>query len=926
MSTVGTLVRAFLREHPSRVVLTTLATASSVALVIWVAGSYDALLKTFDEFANRALGHYVLSVAPIARSAGGVPNDAIAALRADPAVAGVEPMAVLQIPLRPLGWVPEARPEMGGGRPGRGPGPGRGGLRSLSRMETPVVATDSVESPFPILRGRWLDGANQGSNEVVLGQAMAERWALEVGEEVRVGTDEHGLVCVVVGVMETPEASGVGGQILAPGVGGAFVSRAAAERLQGQAVEAGFVGVALHTGADITRFRFGWAPKLSRFQPPLQFQEAYEIEEALDESAAADNVRLQGYAATGTALLIALLVIFSTLNMGVTERIRQFAVLRAVALTKVQVGQLILLESLALGLMGLIGGVLVGGALVHLAAHASSALFRHGASVGPHGLGLAALASLGGALLGAWVPVHRATRVRPVDALGQRPAELRTRRGTWMVVMAGVLLVAVNPLMAFVFPPTFDHGIGLALALGFISLATGLVLAAPLAVVVVDRVIGPLLARLLVIDPRLVASQITSHLWRSVGAAISLTVGLGLYIAVQVWGFTMLEGFIPGRWAPDALLSFRTNPISLDEARGAASLPGVDGARCYPIVVEQPRLLEDLTHSAERASITRQDNVVIVGVDDRAWRGLDPMLSFEWVQGSPEEAAPLMRAGRGCVVPDHFLRETGLKMGDAFTLVPPEHPDHPVSYTIAGAVRLPGWHWLTKQSGFRTRTHRAAALVFADFETVARDFSLPTVKHIWFDQAAGADARQLEAAAQARFVERPAEGADASTPSPGLRVVTTEGIREMTRNSAKQWIWIISQLPLVALVIACFGVLNVMLASVRARRWEMGVLRAVGFTRGALARAVLAEGLMIGATACLLSLGFGVLTGWCGAGYAQYFSFFGGMHPSLVVPGPALLVGLLAGLALTALTAAWPAFSIARTKPLSLLQAGRGNF
>jgi putative ABC transport system permease protein len=42
-----------------------------------------------------------------------------------------------------------------------------------------------------------------------------------------------------------------------------------------------------------------------------------------------------------------------------------------------------------------------------------------------------------------------------------------------------------------------------------------------------------------------------------------------------------------------------------------AALPGIDAERCAPIVVGQPRLREDLTGSAERASVTRQDNVVI---------------------------------------------------------------------------------------------------------------------------------------------------------------------------------------------------------------------------------------------------------------------------------------------------------------------------
>ena len=43
--------------------------------------------------------------------------------------------------------------------------------------------------------------------------------------------------------------------------------------------------------------------------------------------------------------------------------------------------------------------------------------------------------------------------------------------------------------------------------------------------------------------------------------------------------------------------------------------------------------------------------------------------------------------------------------------MPPDQPDRPVEYEIAGVVAMPGWHWMTKV-GFRRG--RAAGLMFAD--------------------------------------------------------------------------------------------------------------------------------------------------------------------------------------------------------------------
>ena len=55
---------------------------------------------------------------------------------------------------------------------------------------------------------------------------------------------------------------------------------------------------------------------------------------------------------------------------------------------------------------------------------------------------------------------------------------------------------------------------------------------------------------------------------------------------------------------------------------------------------------------------------------------------------------------------------TGLKLGDRFAVVPPEKPDKPVEYTIAAAVSLPGWHWMTKFSGVRRRSATLARLMW----------------------------------------------------------------------------------------------------------------------------------------------------------------------------------------------------------------------
>jgi putative ABC transport system permease protein len=159
-----------------------------------------------------------------------------------------------------------------------------------------------------------------------------------------------------------------------------------------------------------------------------------------------------------------------------------------------------------------------------------------------------------------------------------------------------------------------------------------------------------------------------------------------------------------------------------------------------------------------------------------------------------------------------------------------------------------------------------------------------------------------------------------------VQVITVEFTRRRVLHSARRWIWAASVLPLVVVLIACLGLLNLILASVRARYWELGVLRAIGFTRWTLVRLIVAEAVLVGAVACLLSLAFGLVAGWCGTGAASRMSFFGGMRPDLVIPVTGIVIGWSLLLLLTVLAAAWPAVGAGRKRPLDLLQDGASAF
>lgn len=923
------LAAAWGREHPLRIALTALATAAAAAMVVWVVSGYDAMLGTFDRYSNLALGRYPLSVAPIqhfSQQAPGaipshaekhVPAEALAALRADPAVAAADAQWSLQEKVVPV--IP----------------PGGEAIPWQRMPDARLLGTDAPAPPFDLKEGRWISPDRPDLLEAALSVEAARGMRLGIGGQVVVGSGGRARTLTVVGLVDTPvvegwSASVAGSQLLTPSVGGVFVPTRLAESIAGREAEISFIGVSLKPEADITQFRYGWSPKLAALSTPSQFQEAHDIEEALDESASADNVRMQAHMATGVSMLAALFIIFSTLNMGVGERVRQLAILRAVALTRMQIGGMVILEGLLLGTLGFIFGTAAGKGLMLLAVRNAPELFEEGAVVGTQSLLLAAACAYGGALLASLWPAVRAMRVRPVDAMAP-PAAAGEGRFSWRLLLAGLLLVAVYPLLAHGLRHTDERPFALFMLIGLAALSCGFLLLAPAIVQTVDRFGGPVVARLLAVPGELLASRLSGNLGRTVATACALTVGLGLYTGIHVWGHTMLSGFLPGAWAPDAMIGFRPGGLAFADAAQVVGFPGV--RKSLPMIVEQPRLKEDLTRSAVKATVVRQDSVVIVGIDPaQAFAGSSPMIPFEWVAGSREEALRLMAApgSRACIVPDHFLREARLQVGDSFEMIPPEQPEQPVRYTIAAAVKMPGWHWQTKPTGMRTRTHRAAALIFAGLEQVAADFRFQAASHLWLDyDPALTDADTLVEKARALYavsLKREVVIGEAANGEPWVQIHARDDIRALVYGHATAWLWVLSRLPAVVLIITTLGVLNALLASVRASRWETGILRAVGISRGTVVRLVIAEGVLIGVVACLMSFGFGLLAGWCGAGISQHISFFGGMTQQLVIPWPALLAGHAAVLILASLAAAWPAWSLGRARPLELLQQGRGSF
>lgn len=1008
MNLIWKLTLSYAVRHPLRLVLTLLAMIASACMVVWVVSGYDALASQFGEQAAEYLGRYDFFVVPEDPADAAVDPALVEQLRQDPAVVEVTP--VIQLETRLL------NPNAGPGGPGRSvrsvgrPAPrGAAGPGGSSTRGSPgafrgfgdsplLVGTDAREPPQALVAGTWIAPQHPELRGAVIGKGTAERLGFALGDEALVIFGPKEFRLQIAGLIEEgtpPVGMGRGmrppgsqkprtGLEAGPAPSAIYVPMSLARHFGRGQAKVNLINIRLKPEAksQLAQFRAAWEVRIGRTRPAASLLGVDDIKTGIEEGLMASRTRQEAWGATGLSLLAALFIIFSTLSMGVTERVRQFAILRAVGLTRTQVALVIGLEGLLLALIGWGGGLLAGWGLLAVVARSQTGLFQAGATLGTWCIVLTGFSALGGALAASVLPAWRAMRVQPLEALSPSRPVRPGWRWTTVLGIAGLALIAVNPMLVYVASGAMpsDKLYAIYAVVGCTTMAVGFLLLTPATILIGEGLIGPVLARLLFLEPRLLRSQLGSNLWRTLGTTAALTVGLGLFVAMQIWGYSMLEPFKPGAWVPDVLVSFQRGGLPEAEFAAVRALEGVRAEQCIPLAVEQPKLASDLTGSENQASVIRQNNVIMIGLDPQvAFGGADPLVKARFVAGNPDEAIARLRAGRNCIVPDHFLQATNLQLGDRFSLVPPNSPAKRVEYTIVGAVALPGWHWMTKFSGLRRREGRSAAMVFADYAAVRRDFELHEINFCWMNvdenfgrkhlaEVRQAEAQQKQAAAVAaasdstpplplplvadlvidakraavlKIGEALQPIADrnlgeaqpvnlqgtwsfgATTFGPSVRISTPDEVGARILARASGMIWASCYLPLITLVVTSLGVINTVMASVRARRWEFGVLRSQGVTRSGLFRMILAEGLLIGLITCLLSLGFGVFSGWCGTGISHHVSFFGGLAPPLVLPWPQLAFGFSLTLALCLVAALWPAVSTGRTEPLKLLQAGR---
>jgi ABC-type antimicrobial peptide transport system permease subunit len=249
-----------------------------------------------------------------------------------------------------------------------------------------------------ILRFRIVSGELLKNNhEIIVGRSMAEALKKEVGDTV----DLSGIRFRIVGIFE----SSVSWEEL-----GGVISLRDAQAFVGRPRKVTMLSVKVRDPSQASQM----VEKINTTFPDAHAALSSEFADQMPDFQASDGM-ISGISVM--AILIGGVGVLNTMLMAVFERTREIGVLRSLGWRRSAVLSMILRESLLLGLLGGLAGILIAFSLIELAkvAPVIGGYFRADWTWDIFARTILIAVTLG--LLGGIYPAFRATRLQPVEAL-----------------------------------------------------------------------------------------------------------------------------------------------------------------------------------------------------------------------------------------------------------------------------------------------------------------------------------------------------------------------------------------------------------------------------------------------------------------------------------------------------------------------------
>jgi putative ABC transport system permease protein len=635
--------------------------------------------------------------------------------------------------------------------------------------------------------------------QVVVDATLAQRSAVAVGDRIRVMAGGTAGTYRVTGVA-TPAGDRA---VTRPAL---FFSASDARRLAGHPGSVDAIGVLAAPGTDVGQLRRRVEAAVAGHAVVALVADDRGLAEFPEARTSGETLIAMAAVFGGMAVMVAVLVVASTLALSLQQRQREMALLRAVGATPRQVRRMILGETIIVAALATVLGSLPGGYLGQwlfdqLGANGlvpRAVAFRQGWVPAATAAGVALLTALVAALVAGW----RAALTRPSEALAE--ADMPRHWLSWgrlllaLVFLAGGVALAIvtmtvmsGPVAASTAGPTvMVFAIGLALLGPGITRVMTAVLQRPL------RVVSGLAGELAILNAR-------AQNPRMAAAAMPIMLATGIATAllyVQTTQAAAAERAFAESLRADVVLTSAGGGLPRDLIGSVRRLPGVAGASEY---VTSTGFVEDPYDGAQ-------------GEDGRPLQGVT-------ADGAAQTTAVSVTAGtlaglRGDTValPAQHARALGRGVGDTIRM----------RLGDRAQVQLRVVALLSASSGYQV------ILLPADLLAAHTTAGLPT--QILVRAAPGADTRRLTAAL-----------AELARRWPGVAVADRGVLTAAHGEQQQTQAWV--NYLLVGMIVAytAISVVNTLVLATARRRREFALLRLTGSTRAQVLGMMTLEGVMV---------------------------------------------------------------------------------
>jgi putative ABC transport system permease protein len=828
---MGRITLTGLRAHKIRYALTTVAILLGVAFMAGTFVLTDTIGRTFDGLFTDIYG----STSAVVRGAQAYEPQLNFGSQRPTINAGLEYVA------RAVPGVTEVRVGLGGyaqlvDRDGNPIGNPATGAPTLGQAWSDATATN----PYEIVEG---GRPPESPDEVLIDKHSADVGHFSVGDQVTVLTKRQPGVYRIVGLVRW------GGADSPLGASITVFTRATAEQVLTEPGKVDEIAVAAEPGISqeemVARLRAAMP------DPTLDIVTGEEItregQTSVREALSFFNTFLLVFALI--ALFVGSFLIFNTFSIVVAQRLRELALLRAVGASRLQLAGSVLTEALVIGFIASAAGVGVG---IGLAYALRAMLGALGVVIPSSGLVVTAprvLVCLAAGtiitLLASVAPARRAATIPPVaalhEAVGGSDARLLRRTVAGAVVLtAGAIVLAVG-LFADVRNRVELVGAGSA------ALFVGLAMLGPLVARPAARTLGaPVAAR--GAAGELARNNAIRNPRRTAATAAALMVGVAVVCLMTV-----------------VAASMKASVNSVVDASMRADFVVSSGGQPGGLFGLSPSLQRDLAKLPEVASSTGVragaaevdgTGTVLLAADPRR---VDDLFDIGLVEGDLAEMTD-----EGVAISSEAAKSRALSLG--------QHVD--VTFPATGVQTF------TVQAIYKARE-------------LAGDYVLP------LSVAVRNFPTQLDFQVYVRLADGVTldEGRAALAPIvagyPTASLLDRAEYKEAQVGQIDQLLNLVYGLLGLALLIALIGIANTLGLAIHERTRELGLLRAVGMTRGQLRSAVRYESLIVAVLGAVEGLLAGLLLGW-----ALVRALRGQGITEFAVPAwPLLLVAVLAGFA-----------------------------